>query len=115
VANEFNLAQTLDRAFEQHAIPAANKGRDIAIELHEQAPRGGRNINFFGDPRSAPGEPPAQEFGDLLRDLRSPVRVRANDVRFIVNRGWLEDGTVNMAPRPLGLLTLNRLRQLVQR
>jgi hypothetical protein len=38
------------------------------------SPRGGINVNKRGQRRSAPGEPPAPEFGDLIKSVRFVVR-----------------------------------------
>jgi len=38
------------------------------------SPRGGQNENVRGQKRSAPGEPPAPEFGDLIKSVRFQVR-----------------------------------------
>jgi hypothetical protein len=38
------------------------------------SPRGGPNVNKRGQKRSAPGEPPAPDTGDLIRNCRFQVR-----------------------------------------
>lgn len=107
----FNLKATRSRALREHVYPAAQYGRDTAIDLHLTSPRGGRNVNAFGQQRSAPGEPPAKEFGQLERALKTPIMLEGNGAAFIVNNRHLEDGTVHIAPRPNGLKTLNKMRQ----
>ena len=47
------------------------------------SPRGGENVNRRGQARSAPGEPPAPEDGDLIRSVRFQVRKTAT--------GWLAE------------------------
>lgn len=47
------------------------------------SPRGGTNVNSRGQRRSAPGEPPAPDTGDLIRSVRYVVRRTA--------RGWVAE------------------------
>src|SRR5690606_41381907 len=78
-------------------------------------PRGGTNLNFFGQPRSAPGEPPAIEFGELITAMHLELNVdrAAATASFVVNRVGLEFGERNVAPRPMGRMTSARLKQEV--
>lgn len=93
----------------------ARQGQRIAIDLHENAPRGGSNLNFFGQPRSAPGEPPAIEFGELITAMHLELNVdrAAATASFVVNRVGLEWGNRNVAPRPMGRMTSALLKQEV--
>ena len=93
----------------------ARQGQRIAIDLHENAPRGGSNLNFFGQPRSAPGEPPAIEFGELISAISLELAVdrEAATASFVVNRVGLEWGNRNVAPRPMGRMTSALLKQEV--
>lgn len=94
----------------------ATRGRDIALDLHLNAPRGGTNLNVWGEPRSAPNEPPAIEYGDLYAAIQSGLEVDKARARatFVVNRVLLEYGTRNMGPRPMGRMTSTYLKQEVQ-
>lgn len=91
------------------------RGHDIAVELHETAPRGGTNLNAYGQNRSAPGEPPAVEHGDLREALLNGYSFDESSLtaRFVANHVLLEYGTVRMDPRPMGRLTIEQLKQEV--
>lgn len=95
----------------------AFQGRDIALELHETAPRGGTATNAYGQPRSAPGEPPAIEHGDLREAILNGYEFdqQALTARFVANTVHLEYGTRHMAARPMGRLTKERLKQEARR
>lgn len=93
------------------------RGHDIAVELHETAPRGGVNLNAYGQHRSAPGEPPAIEHGDLREALLNGYSYDQQSLtaRFVANTVYLEYGTVHVEPRPMGRLTIEQLKQEVSR
>lgn len=98
------------RGLSDHVIANAERGQRFAIRRHDSAPRGGQNLNMFGDPRSAPGEAPAPETGRLGRALEMPPRVQHRDterveVTITVNYAWLEyyDAMARIAPRPIGV------------
>lgn len=93
---------------------------ESAAKLHINAPRGGVNLNMFGQFRSAPGEQPAIETGELLDRIQSPV---FGDMRgeAVVNyfhleygydgafeRGWNTYG-YRVEPRPMGRMVLAEL------
>lgn len=92
------------------------QGADIALELHDTAPRGGTNVNAYGQQRSAPGEQPAIEHGDLREAILNGNTVDEATAtgRFIANTVHLEYGTVHIAPRPMGRMTIDKLKQEVQ-
>lgn len=91
------------------------RGHDIAVELHETSPRGGINLNAYGQNRSAPGEPPAVEHGDLREALLNGYSFDESGLtaKFVANTVFLEYGTVHMSPRPMGRLTVEQLKQEV--
>ena len=101
----------------ERAQQRAQRCSEIALEEHRNAPRGGTNTNRFGQPRSAPGEAPATEFGRLSAALRS--QNTANGARAAVNRLNLEwgytDSSKEVLPRPLGRIALERLKGEVGR
>lgn len=92
----------------------AGTGGEKAAGLHANAPRGGSNLNAYGQPRSAPGEVPAVEFGNLLDRLKRPPARDGEGWAFTVNYADLEEGYITpqyvVAPRPLGAITLAELR-----
>jgi hypothetical protein len=49
---------------------------DVKLSMRA-SPRGGPGVNVRGQKRSAPGEPPAPETGDLIRSIRFQVRKTA--------------------------------------
>ena len=55
------------------AAIGAEYTNDVKMSMRS-SPRGGTNTNKRGQKRSAPGEPPAPEFGDLIRSIRFQVR-----------------------------------------
>lgn len=94
----------------------ATRGRDIALDLHLNAPRGGTNLNVWGEPRSAPNEAAAIEYGDLYAAILGGLTVdKANlTAAFVTNYVLLEYGTRRMGPRPMGRMTSTYLKQEVQ-
>lgn len=89
----------------------------IAENLHLNAPRGGKSINAFGQPRSAPYEVPAIEYGDLLAKLQQPVKETSDGFEVNVNNVEVEYGHEGdfgyVAPRPLGRIALEEFKQNV--
>jgi hypothetical protein len=53
---------------------------DVKLSMRS-SPRGGINVNSRGQRRSAPGEPPAPDTGDLIKSIRFQVRQ--------IGRRWL--------------------------
>lgn len=101
----------------ERARERAQELQDITVELHVTAPRGGSYLNSLGQFRSAPGEPPAVEFGDLTARLQEPVQREGDAFSTIVNYKVLEAGTFGgqrIAPRPMGHLAVQQLKARVR-
>lgn len=94
--------EAIDVSATRHVRARANELSGIAKDLHRTAPRGGENINRFGEPRSAPGEVPAMETGGLFAEIDQGIDVKLKEATVIVNRTTLEFGTPYIRPRPLG-------------
>lgn len=96
----------------QHIRKRAREYAEVVKTEHRNAPRGGRNLNMFGEPRSAPGEPPAMETGQLFAQIDQGVDadVRKREAKVIANYRVLEDGTRRMEPRPLSRIALVKYR-----
>lgn len=94
----------------------AQRGKEIALDLHLNAPRTGTNLNVWGEPRSAENEPPAIEYGDLYATILGGLDVDKANLRaaFVTNYVLLEYGTRNMGPRPMGRMTSTYLKQEAQ-
>lgn len=94
----------------------AARGQQIALELHDNAPRSGTNKNVWGEPRSAENEAPAIEYGDLYAAILGGLTVDKANLRaaFVTNYVLLEYGTRRMGPRPMGRMTATYLKQEVQ-
>lgn len=90
---------------------------ETAAELHLSAPRGGVNKNRYGEWRSAPGEQPAIETGQLLNDIMNNVEKDDVSARVIVNYTVQEFGNrkKTLLPRPMGRMTLDIVKQKVAR
>lgn len=101
------INQKLDQRVHQRAV----QGSEIAVQLHASAPRGGAALNVFGQRRSAPGEPPAEEWGTLMAALQDPPQPIPGGYAFTVNRVQLERGTRHIAPRPMGAMTVAILKR----
>lgn len=86
----------------KHRDARAKELSGIAKELHRNAPRGGPNKNRFGEFRSAPGEAPAMETGELFANIDQGVILAPDAAEVTINYTVLEFGTVRMKPRPLG-------------
>lgn len=97
-----------------HVKARANELSSIAKDLHRNAPRGGVNINRFGETRSKPGDPPAMETGELFAKLDQGVTVDGTTAEVVVNYSVLEFGTVRMKPRPLGRKSSAELQKRVK-
>ena len=85
----------------------------IAKNLHRTAPRGGENVNRFGERRSAPGQVPAMETGSLFAAIDQGVTVLGLEATVLVNWAEVEFQTRNVAPRPLGEIALREFRTRV--
>lgn len=101
-----------DRRAEQGTRAMAEHYTDAVREAHENAPRGGRNRNRFGQARSASGEVPATETKALL-NVMVCERVSYNWYTFDINDQEIKDralrlerGTRKVAARPLYRATL---------
>lgn len=92
----------------------AEQAERIAARLHMTAPRGGTNLNRYGQPRSAPGEQPAVETGALLGRILNETKVDGLRAQVTVNYAVLEYGYDangrRLAPRPMGRMTVARLK-----
>src|SRR5690625_1409838 len=101
----------INQKVEQRGHQRAVQGSSIATALHPNAPRGGTALNLFGQRRSAPGEPPAEEWGNLKQALQDPPQPIPSGYAFTVNRVQLELGTRHIAPRPMGAMTIAQLKR----
>lgn len=104
----------VEQAASRHVKGRADLLRGIAKNLHRTAPRGGTNTNRFGEPRSAPGEPPAMETGALFTAIDQGVTQLALEAQVVVNYRLLEDGSRRMRPRPLGRIAAAELKARVR-
>lgn len=95
----------------RHLRKRARELSGIAKDLHRTAPRGGRNLNIFGEPRSAPGEVPAMETGALFANIDQGVEVNGLEATVIVNYRDLEFGRHRTEPRPLGEIASAEFKQ----
>lgn len=86
----------------------ADRGTEIAVQTHREAPRGGTYLNMYGQPRSAVGEQPAEETGKLMSILEMPPSPVPGGYSIPVNYRWLE------ATRPMGLMISLRLKAEVE-
>lgn len=79
------------------------------------SPRGGTNLNRFGQPRSAPGEPPAVETGELLGRILNGTIISGMRAEVAVNYVVLEYGYDKngrrLLPRPNGRMTIEQMRR----
>lgn len=97
---------------DRYAEAKTDRLQDLHVELHQDAPRGGQNVNRFGLARSAPGEAPAIEEGTLERALlRDPEKLAHAHYRVRGNYEHLEFGTRTVAPRPLSRQAIAALKR----
>lgn len=87
----------------------------IAADLHRDAPRGGHYLNMHGQPRSAPGEQPATETGELLEAIENGVTITHAEATVVVNNAALEFGGITgdgnlVRPRPMGRMAVAKLK-----
>lgn len=79
---------------------AATVERNAKLAI-QQAPRGGKALNRMKEHRSAPGEPPATETGNLVNSIQQENI--QDGIRVFVGARYgadLEYGTKKMAARP---------------
>lgn len=93
--------------------------RDEATSLMQNSPRSGRIYRRRGvtHKASGPGEPPAPDTGNLMRNIDTSVD--AQKLTGNVNFGTkysrhLEYGTVNMAPRPFARPAVENKKATIQ-
>lgn len=102
---KFSYQEFLNGPAHAHVALRAYELQEIILTRHDNAPRGGDWLNAFGEPRSAPGEDPAIEFGDL-RDAIERGVTETGRLQFdvVANRVGLEFGEPenNVKPRPMG-------------
>lgn len=98
----------------KHRDNRAKQLSGIAKDLHRNAPRKGLNKNRWGEQRSAPGDPPAMEMGELFAKLDQGVTLTPEAAEVVVNHTVLEMGTVRMKPRPLGRKASAELQKRVK-
>lgn len=112
----FNGARALlARKVGNHLQKRADRMRDIAVQLHREAPRGGSNLNRWGQRRSAAGEAPAEEFGTLKQILDMPPSPLPDGGYSVpVNYAVQEYGTIHMGARPMGRMAVAILKQEVE-
>lgn len=91
----------------------ADEVMQATAELHLSAPRGGVNKNRFGEFRSAPGEQPAIETGQLLNHIMNGVKKTDASAEVIVNYAVLEFGNraKTLLPRPMGRMAVEIVKQ----
>lgn len=115
--NEAVLARALQK-FDAHKNLRAAQAQDIAADNHENAPRGGRNLNRNFEPRSAPGETPAPETGNLLDEMRGGPYLVGDIARVVLNYKKLEFGYLSdegyVAPRPGGQIATEEFKAAVR-
>lgn len=115
---KFNYQEFLNGPAHALLEQRASQLQDILLGRHENAPRGGWAINSFDQHRSAPGEDPAIEFGDLLDAiLHGVTRTGRLQYDVVANRVGLEHGdpSEDIAPRPMGRYALEELRSPAER
>lgn len=107
-------AALIRRQLGAHVQVRADQARDIVSELHRSAPRGGSYLNAYRQPRSAPGEQPAEEHGNLKARLEMPPQPIDGGFAVMVNYSALEFGSTHVQPRPMGRMTVTRLKEEVK-
>lgn len=108
----------------------ARQYQALVKDDHRNAPRGGTALNMWGEHRSAPGEPPAMETGELFAKIDQGLeRITNSEYRVTANYAVLEHGynvgartrisdrkglaAGILAPRPLAQQAVAELRQQV--
>jgi hypothetical protein len=120
--NRLNATLAIEQAAGRHLKQRANELRQIALDLHRTAPRGGPGINKYGELRSpkAGGTAPAVEEGGLYAMIDQGVTLDRMSARVVVNfgfgpsKGSMEKGTRRMRPRPLGALAVAELESRIK-
>lgn len=93
--------------------------REEATSLMQNSPRSGRIYRRRGvtHKASGPGEPPAPDTGNLIRNIETSVDAQklTGNVNFGTNYSrHLEYGTVNMAPRPFARPAVEHKKAAIQ-
>ena len=114
VSRALQARLAVEQAASKRVSNRAHQLSGIAKDLHRTAPRGGENVNRFGERRSAPGQVPAMETGSLFAAIDQGVTVRGLEATVLVNWVEVEFQTRNVAPRPLGTVALREFRSRAQ-
>ena len=118
VRNQRAVNDTIQAAKKRRVRQLCNQLADINKDTHRTAPRGGQNLNRFGERRSAPGSPAAMETGGLFALMDQGVEITSGLAgvwgRVFMNLSVLEFGTRLMGPRPNGRISLERFTSRVR-
>ncbi len=104
----------IEQAASRHVKGRAELLSGIAKDLHRTSPRGGKNVNQFGEKRSAPGQAPAMETGALFATIDQGITQVGMEAQVVVADKFLEFGTRRMKPRPLGAIASAALKARVK-
>ncbi|MBO4548530.1 MAG: hypothetical protein J5758_04870 [Abditibacteriota bacterium] len=107
----------------QNAIKAAAAMIERSAKMKiQQAPRGGKNLNSKGERRSAPGEPPATETGNLANSIQQEVVsdgiivfVGAEYGKALEEGARSETGSLRIAPRPFWAPAVEDGKRILQK
>lgn len=92
--------------------------REEATSLMQNSPRSGRIYQRRGvvHKASGPGEPPAPDTGALIASIQTSVDPQnlSGNVNFGGPAGYLEYGTIKMAPRPFARPAAEHKRAEIQ-
>jgi hypothetical protein len=122
-SNLERVTAEIERELIRRAFDAANLVRNEWLEVLS-GNRSGRVYRVPGTRRtytaSAPGEPPAVQFGDLRRSIHArPAKLEGGVIVAEVGSSlekalWLEMGTRKIKPRPHGSVAWNRAEPRVR-
>jgi HK97 gp10 family phage protein len=100
-------------------LKAANEVRNEVLRLIQQTPKTGRLYQRRGvtHQASAPGEAPASDTGNLVRNITVEVDPSIMSATVVSNDAYaelLEFGTTKMAPRPYMRAALDSMKDTIE-
>lgn len=100
-------------------LKSANEVRNEVLRLIQQTPKTGRLYQRRGvvHQASAPGEPPASDTGNLVRNITVEIEPATMSATVLSNAAYsdmLELGTTKMAPRPYMRVALGNMQEAIE-
>lgn len=111
--NDKIIKDLLEKA-EADFIDSAEEMKDLMIDSIKTGSKSGKTYtrNGMSHQSSAPGQPPANDTGELIDSIKVEKRKNTSTVKIDADyAGYLEYGTSKMRPRPFILPALMKIKK----